>query len=238
MNYAGESESAGVGRDEGQGQGQGEVVGGAELSRRQALSLIGVVPLAAALGTTPEVVERAVQGAQQAAQQAKQGTPFKPKYFTPHEYRTVRILADIVIPRDERSGSATDAGVPEFMDFMMIDRPGMQTQMRGGLRWLDNESVDRFGKKFADVTPAQRIAIVEDIAWPRKAKPEMSHGVAFFNYFRDLTAGGFWSSKMGVKDVGYIGNTFVAEWKGCPPEANAKLGVSADVMETRIPFSR
>jgi hypothetical protein len=210
----------------------------AEVSRREMLALIGVVPLAAALGTTPDAVERAVQGAQQAAQQSKQGVPFKPKFFSAQEWRTVRILADIVIPRDEHSGSATDAAVPEFMDFTMVDRPSMQTQMRGGLRWLDNESVDRFAVKFADATSAQRIAIVEDIAWPEKAKPELSQGVAFFNFFRDLTAGGFWSSKIGVKDIGYIGNTFVAKWDGCPPEANERLGVSHDLMKTRIPIQR
>ncbi|HSL70961.1 MAG TPA: gluconate 2-dehydrogenase subunit 3 family protein [Longimicrobiales bacterium] len=205
------------------------------ISRRDALSIMGVVPLAAALGTTPEVVERALRRAQQARQQQ---TPLAPKFFTDHEWRTVRVLVDLIIPRDERSGSATEAGVPEFMDFMMMDRPGMQGQMRGGLRWLDNESVDRFGKRLLELTADQRTAILDDIAWPRKARPELSQGVAFFNYFRDLTAGGFWSSQMGVQDIGYIGNQFVPVWDGCPPAANRRLGVSHDLMNTRIPFQR
>jgi gluconate 2-dehydrogenase subunit 3-like protein len=206
-----------------------------ELSRRDALTLLGVAPLAVALGTTPDVIERAIQGAQQARQQQ---TPFKPKFFSAHEWRTLRVLVDLIIPRDERSGSATDAGVPEFMDFIMIDRPGMQAQMRGGLRWLDNEAVDRFTVRFADASASQRTAILDDIAWPRRAKPEMSQGVAFFNYIRDLTAGGFWSSKIGVQDIGYIGNQFVMEWKGCPPAAMERLGVSHDVMTTKTPFQR
>jgi hypothetical protein len=151
--------------------------------------------------------------------------PFAPSFFTPHELDTVRVLVDLIIPRDERSGSATDAGVPEFMDFMMTDRPDGQTPMRGGLAWLDNECTERFAKTFVTCSEAERTTVLDEIAYPKRAKPEMSQGVAFFNMFRDLTASGFWSSKMGVDDLGYQGNTFVAEWKGCPPEALQKLGV-------------
>ncbi|MGH7471580.1 MAG: gluconate 2-dehydrogenase subunit 3 family protein [Longimicrobiales bacterium] len=206
-----------------------------DVTRRDALTVMSIVPLAAALGVTPDVIERAMQGVQQAQQQQ---TPFKPKFFSAHEWRTVRVLVDLIIPRDERSGSATDAGVPEFMDFIMIDRPGMQAQMRGGLRWLDNESVDRFGKRFVEVTATQKTSVLDDIAWPRRARPEMSQGVAFFNYIRDLTAGGFWSSRIGVRDIGYIGNQFLAEWNGCPPEAMDRLGVNPELMTSRIPFQR
>ena len=105
-----------------------------------------------------------------------------------HEFRFVRVLADIVIPKDERSGSATDAGVPEFMDFMMIDQPARQVAMRGGLAWLDRECQQRFDKMFLDCADAERTAVLDDIAWPATAKPEFAHGVAFFNSFRDLTA--------------------------------------------------
>jgi hypothetical protein len=138
----------------------------------------------------------------------------------------VGILVDLIIPRDERSGSATDAGVPEFMDFILNDQKGQQTPMRGGLAWLDTECRERFGRDFTDCDDAQRRALLDDIAWPAKARPEMSQGVAFFNRFRDLTATGFWSSKMGVEDLGYMGNTAVAEWKGCPDEQLKRLGVS------------
>ena len=137
----------------------------------------------------------------------------------------MRVLADLVIPKDERSGSATEAGVPEYMDFMMTDRPDGQVPMRGGLAWLDNEVYERLGKTFVAATPQEQTTILDEIAWPKKAKPEMSQGVAFFNMFRDMTASGFWTSKMGITDLNYQGNTFVAEWKGCPPEALQKLGV-------------
>ncbi len=94
------------------------------------------------------------------------------------------------------------------------------------VRLLDHECDDRYGKTFTGATDTERTAVLDDIAWPKKAKPEHAAGVAFFNSFRDLTATGFFSSKLGVQDLRYIGNSFVAEWKGCPPEALAKLGVS------------
>ena len=136
------------------------------------------------------------------------------------------MLADMIIPKDDRSGSATDAGVPEFMDFMMADQPGRQTAMRGGLAWLDRECVNRYEKMFVACTEAERKKVLDAISWPAKTPTGMSHGVAFFNSFRDLTASGFWTSRMGIKDLQYIGNVFVAEWKGCPDEVLKKLGVS------------
>ena len=188
--------------------------------------MVGAAPAAAALVWTPAEAAQAHTHAQQArAAATKQSKPYKPKFFTAHEYATVAVLVDLIIPKDERSGSATDAGVPEFMDFMMTDRPDGQVPMRGGLAWLDNECYERFGKTFVATAPSEQTAVLDDIAWPKKAKPEMSQGVAFFNMFRDMTASGFWSSKIGVADLDYRGNTFVREWAGCPPEALQKLGV-------------
>jgi hypothetical protein len=150
---------------------------------------------------------------------------YKPKFFAALEWRTVRTLADIVIPRDARSGSATDAGVPEFMDFVMTEYPGNQARMRDGLAWLNAESRTRFGVPFPDAKPADRIALVEDIAWPAKAKPEHAAGVRFFSAFRDLTASGFFTSRIGVKDIGYMGNVPQATWTGCAPAAERHLGL-------------
>jgi gluconate 2-dehydrogenase subunit 3-like protein len=192
------------------------------MKRREAVGAMAMAALTAAFKWTPADAARAAQLAREAI---TANSPFAPAFFTAHEWETVRILADLVIPRDERSGSATEAGVPEYMDFMLNDRPDGQTPMRGGLAWLDNECSERFGKTFVAATDDQRTAMLDDIAWPKKARPEMSQGVAFFNMFRDMTASGFWSSKMGVTDLNYQGNTFVAEWKGCPPDALQKLGV-------------
>ena len=137
----------------------------------------------------------------------------------------MRVLVDLIIPRDERSGSATDAGVPEFMDFIMIDQPDAQTKMRGGLHWMDAECQRRFGKTFVECTHAQQTALLDDITWPARARPEFSQGVAFFNNFRDLTASGFWPSRMGVADLRYMGNAVVREWTGCPDATLQKLDV-------------
>lgn len=194
-----------------------------DLSRRDALGLLAAVPLAAMARWTPAQAERALRFAH-AARAA--GTAYAPGFFTPPEWQTVRLLVDLVIPRDERSASATEAGVPQFMDFMMLDRPDDQLWMRGGLAWLDAESGRRFGKRFAEATDPQRSSLLDSIAWPARAEPELSHGVAFFNAFRDLTASGFWSSKIGVADLEYQGNAVVGEWKGCPQEALTKLGVA------------
>jgi gluconate 2-dehydrogenase gamma chain len=197
-----------------------------EMSRREAVQLLSVLPIAAALGLTRTDHEKAWRFVDDARRLATEGIAFAPKFFTPAEYRTVGILADMIIPRDERSGSATDAGVPEFMDFIMMDFPNNQKWMRPGLAWLDAQSTTRFGKPFSDVAVAQREQILNDIAWPGRAPATMADGVNFFNRFRDLTSSGFWSSRMGVKDLRYIGNTFNPNWDGCPPEALAKLGVT------------
>ena len=191
----------------------------ATIDRRTLLQLVAAAPLAAAFTWTGEE-------AVHASVQARAATaPFTPVFFTAHEYETVKILVDLIIPKDGRSGSATDAGVPEFMDFIVADQVSRQTAMRGGLAWLDTECRERFGRNFVDCDDRQRRAVLDDIAWPARARPDLSHGVAFFNSFRDLTATGFWSSKMGVDELGYMGNTVVPEWKGCPEEQLRNLGV-------------
>jgi gluconate 2-dehydrogenase gamma chain len=199
-----------------------------QLDRRSILKLLSAAPVAAAFALT-EAEALQAHGLAQAARQtaAKAGTAFKPKFFTPHEYQTVRILVDLIIPRDERSGSATDAGVPEFMDFTMVDQPARQTAMRGGLAWLDLECQERFDKTFVGCAPSQRTAILDDISGNTPLEGPLTHGMAFFRSFRDLTSSGFWTSKMGIQDLGYIGNTFVAVWNGCPSEVLTKLGLPA-----------
>jgi hypothetical protein len=164
--------------------------------------------------------------ARQAQAAAQAGTAHTPKFFTSHEWDTVRVLVDIIIPKDARSGSATDAAVPEFMDFIITEQESRQTAMRGGLAWLDRECQRRFDKTFLDCAEAERAAVLDDIAWPQRAKPEFSHGVRFFGSFRDLTATGFWTSRTGFEDLQYMGNTYVPEWTGCPEEALKGLGVS------------
>jgi len=190
------------------------------MDRRELLQLLALSPLPA-LGISPASVERAARHAREAA---RQGAVYAPKFFTAAEWRTVGVLADLVIPRDERSGSATDAGVPEFIDFVMMEYPDHQVPVRGGLAWLERECRARFGKGFADCGAPEQTALLDEIAHPKRAAAEMSQGVAFFTRFRDLVLSGFWSSKVGVDDLGYLGNRFVAEWKGCPVSARKRAG--------------
>ena len=193
--------------------------------RRDFVKFLAAAPMAHLAVTALDLENAAVETREMLERLAERGQQYQPKVFTPAEWRTVRVLVDIVIPRDARSGSATDAKVPEFMDVFMETRENMRTWMRTGLTWLDEETQKRFTKTFVDCGDAQRKALLDDIAWPRRAKPEMQAGVRFFNNFRNFTASGFWSSKIGVDDLRYMGNRPVAQWNGCPTPALNKLGV-------------
>jgi len=220
----------------------------AGLPRRSALRLIGGAPLAVGFGLTAVDARLAHAHAEKAVKAAARGTAYKPAFFTPHEWQTVRFLVDQILPRDERSGSATDAGVPEFMDFLMADpqqdersRERRQTAMRGGLAWIDNRCRARFGQDLVACGAEEQRTLLDEIAWSRdedededdaeagrepreRRSVRLRHGPAFFSSFRDLTATGFWSSKMGMDDLGYLGNTATV-WEGPPPEVLRKLGL-------------
>ena len=212
-----------------------------ELSRRAALKVLGVVPLAGAF-----VWQQQQQQGQQAPRQTHEApnqpaadtkrpprAPRQSKFFTARETRTVRVLADDIIPRDARSGSATDAGVPAFLDHNLASPETsveMRTHWHGGLRWIDTESRRRFGVAYAAATAAQRHQLLDDIAYPDRVRPEHQPGAAFFMRFRDMVAAGFFSSAIGVKDLQYQGNTAMPTWTGCPEPALQKLGVSYDLM--------
>lgn len=221
----------GDGREASTAEGQRPADGG-QLStedrgvdRRDVVKLLATASLAAVGLGAPDVA-RAWELADAAQAGQSLGAPFVPKFFTRAEWPVVRSLADMVIPRDDRSGSATDAGVPEFMDFIMLDHPKSQPWMRDGLRWLDTECRARFTRDWMSSSAAQRRWLLNDIAFPRRASAALKGGVEFFSRFRDLTSSGFWSSRIGVKDLGYMGNVPLAVWPGCPEPALEKLGVS------------
>lgn len=156
-------------------------------------------------------------------EQVRDAALMSSKFFTPQEMTTITLLGDIIIPKDEISGSASDAGVPAFIDFIVQDMPSHQTPMRGGLRWLDLQCFKRFDKAFADCDEKQRMEMVDEIAWPKKAKPEMAQGVAFFNLMRNLVSTGFYTSEIGVKDLGYAGNQ-PNKWNGVPDDVLKQYG--------------
>jgi gluconate 2-dehydrogenase gamma chain len=151
----------------------------------------------------------------------------KEKFFDEHEMKTITVLADIIIPKDEVSGSASEAGVPDFIEFIAKDMPRHQVPLRGGLKWLDMQSLKRYNQDFASLSSQEQISIVDDIAFPEKARPEMAPGVAFFNLMRDLTATGFFTSKIGIEDLGYKGNK-PNQWDGVPQDVLDQYGLKYD----------
>ena len=138
-------------------------------------------------------------------------------FFTAEEMATITVLADIIIPEDAVSGSASDAKVPDFIAFIVKDKPNHQVPMKGGLRWLNMQCLKRYENAFAQCSRQQQIEIVDMIAYPKKAKPGMSQGVAFFTLMRNLTATGFYTSAIGVQDIGYAGNK-PTQWNGVPAD--------------------
>jgi hypothetical protein len=149
------------------------------------------------------------------------------KFFDDHEMKTISILSDIIIPKDGTSGSATDAGVPDFIEFIAKDMKHHQVPLRGGIKWLDLQCMKMFSKPFSACSSDQQIEIVDQIAFPDEAKPEMQQGVAFFNRMRDLTACGFFTSKIGIADLGYAGNK-PNQWDGVPQEVLDQYGMKYD----------
>ena len=223
------------------------------VTRRAALKVLGAVPIAGALiggaafaqqGTPQQQSPQLPKQTHETASPPAEGTGKNPPknepkraFFTAAEWRTVSVLADDIIPRDSRSGSATDAGVPAYIDYQLGAREtedDTRVAIRGGLAWLNTESRSRFSKSYASLSADQRHRILDDIAWPDRAKPAFSHGTAFFSRFRDLVGAGFFSSAMGWKDLRYEGNVFNPNWQGCPEAAMSKLGVSHALMDTRI----
>lgn len=148
-------------------------------------------------------------------------------FFDAHEMKTITVLGDLIIPKDEKSGSASDAGVPDFIEFIVKDMPHHQIPMRGGLKWLDIQCNKQLGKPFTDLSAADQTAMLDQIAYPDTAAPEMKQGVAFFNLMRDLTACGFFSSKIGIEDIGYAGNK-PNQWDGVPQDVLDQYGLKYD----------
>lgn len=192
-------------------------------TRRDVVKALALAPVAAVFPWTRDEIERAAEHALHAEQ------AYQPVFFTPQEWRAIRVLVDDIIPRDARSGSATDARVPEFMDFILNDgQQGARNNMRTGLAWLDTESNRRFGKVYAACTPPERHAILDDIAWPARAPEQFRANATWFNSVRNLTASGFFSSRVGNRDLNYTGNVAHAGWRGAPQALMDKLGLSYD----------
>ncbi|MBK8347394.1 MAG: gluconate 2-dehydrogenase subunit 3 family protein [Saprospiraceae bacterium] len=148
-------------------------------------------------------------------------------FFSAKEKKIVSMISDIIIPKDDTSCSASEAGVPDFIEFMMKDYPKFQVPMRGGMMWLENFSQATYGKPFIDISPDERISLIDKIAYPDTADADMKFGVHFFNLMRNLTCTGFFTSKEGIKDLGYVGNR-PNQWDGVPDAVLKKHGLAYD----------
>ncbi len=193
------------------------------MGRRELLKVISTVP-AALVPLTAEAEQKVKRFPNPGATPPKKVTAYRRQVLDEHEWKTLSVISDLIIPADERSGSATQAGVPEFIDDWLAFQGGtLLTEIRGGLTWLDIECQHHYAHDFVDCSEPERKRILDRIAYPGKAAAEDANAVAFFNHQRDLVVGGFFSSEMGVKDLPYLGNTMVADWEGCPANVLEKI---------------
>ncbi len=179
-----------------------------------ATSVLRVIPAQAA-----EYAHHMV-AAEKAAAPAK---AYAPKFFSAHDYKTLQVLCQTIIPADGDSGGAIEAGAPEFIDLLTNENPDYQRILGGGLQWLDSECSDRYDKVYLDCSPEQQKEILDLIAYKKNAvaNPALNTGVEFFSFLRNMTADGFFTSEIGIKYLGYVGNAFLKEFPGCPPVPEA-----------------
>jgi gluconate 2-dehydrogenase gamma chain len=173
-------------------------------------SVLSVIPLEAA-----EYAHRMVRAEKAAAE----NHAYAPKFFSARAYKTLQALCQTIIPSDEDAKGALEAGAPEFIDLITSENQQYQVALGGGLMWLDTTCIDRYGKVYLECTPAQQKEILDLIAYRKNAKldPSLGQGIEFFALLRKLTADGFFTSEIGIEYLGYIGNTFVKDFPGCPP---------------------
>ncbi|WP_412069702.1 gluconate 2-dehydrogenase subunit 3 family protein [Rubrivirga sp. IMCC43871] len=200
----------------------------APITRRDALRRLAVAAAAPALLAACQGEDVAGSAMRHAAgaSEMQPAIGATPTFFTPHEFETVRTLAGIVLPADDRGPSAAETGTPELIDWVMTDEllgdpTSRQTLIRGGLAWLDGEARDLGADSFVAATDVQQRQLLDRIAYPESAAPEDEAGVSFFSLFRNYVATGYFSSPQGIEDLGYLGNVARSEWTGCPDDANA-----------------
>jgi gluconate 2-dehydrogenase gamma chain len=177
-------------------------------------SVLRVIPLEAA-----EYAHRMVRAEKAAAE----NQVYTPKFFSAHFYKTLQSLCQTIIPPDVEAKGAIEAGAPEFIDLITSENKDYQVALGGGLMWLDNTCIDRYGSAYLDCTLAQQKEILDLIAYRKNFKrdPSLGQGIEFFGFLRKLTADGFFTSEIGISYLGYIGNTYVKEFPGCPPVPEA-----------------
>jgi len=190
------------------------------LSRRDVLkSLTMGVVVGSVLRVIPAQAAECAHSMVQAEKAATPGGTYRPNFFSDHEYKTLQALCQAIIPPDGKTGGAIEAGAPEFIDLLTSENSDYQLKLRGGMMWLDGACTDRFGKTYLE-SPAEAQKRMLDLIAYRKnvlTDPSLSQGVEFFSFLRNLTADGYFTSEIGIKDLGYIGSKYLKEFPGCPP---------------------
>lgn len=173
-------------------------------------SVLRVIPL--------EAAEHAHNMIESEKADAQSGA-YTPKFFNAQQYKTLQSLCETIFPTDADSGGAIEAGAPEFIDLLTSENEEYQTKLAGGLKWLDSTCTSRYGKAYLECSPAQQKEILDLIAHRKSAEQDesLSQPVEFFSFLRKFTADGFFTSKVGIKYLGYRGNTYLTEFPGCPP---------------------
>ena len=190
------------------------------VSRRDVLKTLAT---GAAAGSVLQVIPAAAaEYAHDVIRQEKSGNAagkYTAKYFNPHQYQTVVSLCDAILPKDEKSGGAVEGGAPEFIDLLTSENEEYQRRLGGGLIWLDSFCADRFGKTYLEGSADERKQVLDLIAYRKNALADstLNPGVEFFAFFRDMTCDGYYTSKIGIEDLQYIGNVTRHDWPGCPP---------------------
>jgi gluconate 2-dehydrogenase gamma chain len=190
------------------------------LSRRSILKTLSV---GAAVGSVLRVIPlEAAEYAHRVVHSEKslgKAAGYKPKFFDPHQYGTLQLLSETILPADADSGGAIEAGAPEFIDLLTNENTEYQTVLGEGLKWLDSTCTSRYGKAYLECSPQQQIEILDLIAYRRNAAQDesLTRGVEFFSFLRNFTADGFFTSEIGIKYLGYKGNTYLTDFPGCPP---------------------
>ena len=198
---------------------------GARFERRDILKLMTTLPAAALVPMTP-FASGVAQAMPLEPNAQNHIAGYQPKAFNSHEWQTIRVLSDLIIPADRRSCSASEADVPEFIDgWLSVKKGTLLDEIRGGLTWLDMQANRAFSYNFVDCSTTRQKQLLDRIAYPEKAAPEDTSAVAFFNKLRDLVISGFYTSRQGIRDLPYVGNQPQQKWTGCPPEVKAKLGL-------------
>ena len=219
------------------------------MNRRETLKSLLLAPLGAGIASAAGCagggranwteLPREYSYGRTAAERQRDRELFAERYFSEHELVTIATLCDIILPSDHPNGGALDAGLPDFVEFIVKDMDYLKTPARDGIAWLDSHAIDAYGADFTGITEAQRLAICDRIAWPDVADPALQAGIRFFSLMRDLTLTGYYTTAQGFRDLGYQGNV-ANVWDGVPAQVLARHGLAyeAEWLEKCIDQSR